>query len=371
MLGGLRPTRSLSVAQRLAVRIRQLPYEDKAVSPVARLESAVAVARERMLIIGGYAEPDLVATNSVWAYGPAQDRWERRSNAPRELRHLTAAVVDDRFVWIVGGFEGQRPGQGIKASFRYDFDDDWWESGPPLPAVRASGCLALRERTLHYFGGLDPNHNTNRGDHWGLDVDHPARWERLAPMPLPRAHSAAAEVDGLIYAIGGHFGADGPGRLSNDKPDVTHVHRYDVTRDRWEAVAPLARPRSHCESGTFVHKGKIVCVGGRSNVHTLGHRSASALASQCLRQLQQEVKARLRIEPSSFALDDVIAYNPVLDRWEDLGRLPERLYAPAAAAVSGDVIVTNGGLRGSRNPSSRTLKLSLTRPASWPWTKSL
>ncbi len=343
------------------LRRRRVACEDRASSPIARFESAVAVARNQMFVIGGHMEPELMATRAVWVYSPADDIWRARPDAPRALSHLTAAVLDDRYVWLVGGYEGQHPGVGIRASFRYDVDTDAWEDGPPLPSIRASGGLALSGRQLHYFGGLDADRMTNHDDHWVLDVDNPTAWQRVAPIPFARTHAATAVVDGMIYAIGGHFGHDVPGEPGRIAwvDDLDYVHRYDPAADRWEEVTPLMRRRSHCEPGTFALDGKIVCIGGRNNAPTTRSRTERTLAAHYWNRLRRKAEVLVGLRTPDYTLDDIIAYDPARDRWEDLGRLPQGLYAPAAAAIGDEVIVTNGGRLGWQQPTSRTLKIRL------------
>lgn len=332
-----------------------------AASPVARFESAVAVAQSKMFIIGGHMEPDLIASRDVLAYNPMRDHWERRKHAPRALSHLTAAVSDDRYVWLVGGYEGQHPGVGVRSTLRYDAVDDHWDDGPPLPQIRASGGLALVGRQLHYYGGLDADRCTNRSDHWILEIDRPDRWRSAADAPLARTHAATAVLNDEIYAIGGHFGHDTPGQPGTIAPekDLDWVHRYLPNEDRWEEVAPLSRRRSHCEPGTFVLDGRIVCIGGRNNDPGGLLQIDRTPIHNLVRRFRRKVEAKLGLWKPGSTLDDVIAYDPIRDRWEDIGRLPKPLYAPAAASIDGAIFVTNGGQQGWQNPMDSTYRLEL------------
>lgn len=333
-------------------------------APIARFESAVASVRGEMVVIGGHMEPHLAATTSNLSFDPSTGIWRRRMDAPRALSHLTAAVVDDRHVWLVGGYEGAHPGVGIRASYRYDALEDRWEDGPPLPSIRASGGLGLIGRRLHFFGGIDADRSTNRDDHWSLDVDNPLRWERSAPMPMARTHAATAVIDGCIYAIGGHFGHDIPGRPGDIswEPDLDLVHRYDPVADRWDEVAPLTRRRSHCEPSTFVKDGLIVCMGGRNNAPTARCRCEKTLLSHYYRRAVRKLDILRGRRSAEMTLDDIIAYDPARDRWLDLGRMPRPLYAPAATNVNGRIIVANGGTKGWQHPSAETFTVDPVLP---------
>lgn len=331
---------------------------------MARHESGVAVVQDRLYVIGGFVEPDLDSTNAVYAYDRKTDRWTPCADAPLGLTHVTAAVVENRYIWLAGGYVGKHPGKGVSDSFRYDTVDDQWEAGPPLPELRASGGLAVHGRSLHFFGGLGADRISNFGDHWALDVDNPTQWETRAPAPLPRSHAASAAVDSGIYMIGGHFGHDDPAQ--NNTPefgaDLDYVHRYDVQADQWEEVAPLHRRRSHCETSTFVHQGKIVCVGGRNTSPDAVSRYQKITPALQLRRAIRKIKRTLK-PPKLGGLDDVIGYDPAHDRWLDIGRLPHDRYAPAAGVIGDEVVVTNGGLDAWRNPTDETLVFRIPQDA--------
>lgn len=277
------------------------------------------------------------------------------------LSHLTAVVLDNRYIWLAGGFEGQHPGIGIKRTLRYDVLEDRWEDGPPLPSIRGSGGLALIGRQLHYFGGLDADRSTNRDDHWVLDVDSLDKWRKNAPMPLARTHAATCVVYDKIYAIGGHFGHDVPGQpgIVANEADLDHVHMYDPIEDHWHSVAPLIHRRSHCEPGTFERDGKIICIGGRNNSPAGRCRCEQNLVIHLMRRLRRKVDLKMGRLPAGSTLGDVISYDPLRDRWSEMGQLPFSLYAPAAALIGEQVIVTNGGQNGWQNPSDRTVIIDI------------
>ena len=134
---------------------------------------------------------------------------------------------------------------------------------------------------------------------------------------------------------------------------------FDPQNDTWHEVEPLLRRRSHCEPGTFVHKGRIICIGGRNNSPTARCRCEQNLVSHVFRRLRWKLDVALGRRSGDRTLNDVIAYDPATGRWEDLGQLPQGLYAPAAHVVNDEVFLTNGGRNGWRDPSDRTLQLHL------------
>jgi len=331
-------------------------------SPLARFESGVAAVAGQMYVFGGHMEPELVATGKMFAYDPHEDAWSAKADAPEALSHVSAAVVDDRYIWVAGGFVGQHPGVGIRASYRYDTVDDCWDDGPPLPDIRASGGFTAMQHRLHYFGGVGADRSTNHDDHWVLDLNTATGWERASPVPAARTHAATAVQGDMIYAIGGHYGHDVPGRPGeiDRQPDLDFVHRYEPESDSWHEVAPLPYRRSHCEPGTFVHDGRIYCVGGRS-ASPLGtclreDRPVMVRAYRIFRKAWRKVKPGL----ASNGVEDVICYDPSIDRWSIAGTVGHELYAPAAVSIGTEMIITNGGLRFWQDPSDQTMRIDLT-----------
>ena len=339
--------------------MKQLKINSGADAPLARFESGVAVSRGLMYVFGGHLEPELSATVAMYVYDPVADLWSRCADAPHAISHVTAAVVDDRYIWFAGGFVGQHPGKGTRMSYRYDTVRDTWEDGAPLPKVRASGGFVYRDRLLHYFGGLGGDRRTNFDDHWILDPNRPEKWERLAPIPKARTHAGATVLNGGIYAIGGHYGHDLPPNQVKERhlPDLDFVHRYDFDADKWVDVAPLPMRRSHCEPGTFVHEGRIYCVGGRNNSPgALPSHQRFSPTAQC-RRVWHKLRRKFFATSPGHGLSDIICFDPTKDRWTTVGSLPMDLYAPAAAMINGEIIVTNGGRAGWADPSDRTMRL--------------
>jgi len=299
-------------------------------STVGRVESAAAVVGSNLYLFSGFL-PRLKATRSVEAFDAGANRWRPVGEMPEGLTHANPAVVDDEVVWLAGGFKGDHPGPVTDEVWRYDAGSDKWSRGPSLPAPRGGGALVRLARRLHYIGGFAADRRTNSADHWVLELDGGTSWHRAAPLPEPRGQIGAAAVGGFIYVIGGQFGHD------SSAVDVDLVHRYDPATDRWTKVASLPYPRSHFEPGTFGFNGRIVIVGGRSNVQ------------------KRETVA------------EVTMYDPAADVWLALPPLPEALLAPAAAVFGGRLVVANGSILNSATPQTTTRFIDLSdRWEQWP-----
>ena len=298
-----------------------LAWKKGAPSPFARVESPTAVVGDKLYLFGGFTD-DLQASNRIDVYDPAGDSWTRKKDMPTRLTHLEPAV-DGKTIWFAGGFKGKHPGPVTEEVWKYDVASDAWAAGPPLPERRAGGGLAVVGRKLHYFGGYEADRDTNAGDHWSLSLDGGKTWQREADLPDPRGHVSATVLDGKMYALGGDHGHD------RTQIDVASCHRFDPAAKKWTEIASLPDGRSHFESSTIIHEGRILIIGGRCNSS----------------------------KPSRGVVSDLLEYDPKADAWRVVGTMPEKLLAPSAAIVSGRLVVTGGGL-GNPRPLTATTRVA-------------
>ncbi|KAL3636461.1 hypothetical protein CASFOL_021008 [Castilleja foliolosa] len=84
-------------------------------------------------------------------------------------------------------------------------------------------------------------------------------WSKLASMNVARYDFACAEVNGMIYVVGGR-GADGE--------YLSCAEVYDSYTDKWTMIESLKHPRWGCFA--CVVEGEIYVMGGRSSF-TIGH----------------------------------------------------------------------------------------------------
>lgn len=303
-----RPLTALALAFSLATVLSgQAPCEwaSAANGPLARLEAPSLKVDGRMLLFGGF-QAGLKATPRVHAYDPATNAWSSLASMPTAVTHAGVAL-DDRTVWVAGGFVGNHPGPVTSAVWSYDVDLDLWQSRPSLPAPRGSGGLFVIARELHFVGGVDVDRNTDRPEHWVLDLDNPTGWSVSVPLPVARNHFGSASLGGRGYVVGGQFQHD------IAPQDVALVHAWDPHQG-WLELAPLPFPRSHFEPGTDVHSGRILIAGGRANV--MGWQT----------------------------LPEVLAYEPQADAWSLVGLLPQALIAPAMKVLGDEFILSAGGV---------------------------
>ncbi|WOL01378.1 hypothetical protein Cni_G10094 [Canna indica] len=89
------------------------------------------------------------------------------------------------------------------------------------------------------------------------------RWSKLAKMNVARRDFACAELDGIIYAVGG-FDSNGE--------SLSSVKVYDPDKTKWTLIESLRCPRWGCFACSF--EGKFYVMGGRSSFTIGNSRSA-------------------------------------------------------------------------------------------------
>jgi N-acetylneuraminic acid mutarotase len=339
-------------------------FREVARSPLARFESGTAVVGGRFHIIGGHVGEDLDVTAEHWAYDPAADRWDRCADQPEPSTHYTCKVQADRYVWYTGGYRGKHPGDAVQSTWRYDAQQDTWDRFADLPELRASLGCAIFGDTMHVWGGLGADRNTNFDDHWSLDLNDPTGWTTATPMPEARGHFGTAVIDGVAYAIGGHFYHDTPDRAEGQScADLDYVHRYDPAADAWQRMNDLPIRRSHVETATLTYDHHVLILGGRNNcpgtVPAALRGSLAGFAHRVKHKVKQKLDPPTIHNIGQYGLDQITAYDPAADRWEDVGRLPFPLYACAAGIVGDQLIVTNGGKNAWKDPNDQTFVATL------------
>lgn len=84
-------------------------------------------------------------------------------------------------------------------------------------------------------------------------------WSKLANMNVARYDFACAEVNGMIYAVGG-YGENGV--------SLSCAEVYNPDSNKWSVIESIRRPRYNCFACGFA--GKLYVLGGRSNF-TIGN----------------------------------------------------------------------------------------------------
>ncbi|NJQ03159.1 Kelch repeat-containing protein [Streptomyces zingiberis] len=253
VLGGIVPEAGgVTTVDRVEVfDTRTRRWSEAAPLPVPMNHPNVAAVDGRIYVLGGLTGgASWEATGASFVYDPKRDRWSSLPPVPREMVRGSAAMgVKGRTVHLAGGMRTLTPGPGglqdtVDTVSAYDVDSGRWRDLAPLPQARDHVGGAVVGSTFYVLGGRDRGQVNVRDTVYALDL-RTGRWAERAPMPTARGGLAASAVGGKIYTFGGE-GNPAPG--SNSIFDEAEV--YDTARDRWQRLAPMPVPRHGTAAAT-------------------------------------------------------------------------------------------------------------------------
>ncbi len=248
---------------------------------VDHIDASVAAVNGEVLVFGGYYKvAPITYTLRVESFDPVSRKWRRLHDLPAPMSHVGTAVVDNRYVYLAGGFTsipstscaGDNPCEtfGTTTVWRYDAVADSYTAVASLPQPRGSGGMVLVGRTLHFVGGVDPD-RLEQLDHWTLNVDdQTAEWQPATPLPAGagRTHFGIGVHGTRIYVFGGQTGF---GTAIQDRNDGLVLDTAS-TEPAWVPIAKLPAPRSEIAQ-TVVATGKGFLVLSGSNPPNHGTNS--------------------------------------------------------------------------------------------------
>lgn len=197
-------------------------------------------------------------------------------------------------------------------------------------------------------------------------------WGERAPLPEANSEIAVAELDGLIYVIGGY---------PSSRVTVSSVQQYDPAADSWTLVAPLPGPVNHAMAAAA--QGKLYVIGGQSGASGGGpfldtvfeyDPAESTWSQRTSMPTARGGGAAAVIDGKIYVAggrpprgSDFAVYDPGSDAWTTLPDLPTARNHLAVAAVDGRVYVV-GGRFGAGFRSEMTNVLEIYDPATNAWT---
>lgn len=266
--------------------------------PSVRQEHSVVALGGEIYVLGGFT-PNV--TSTMQAFDPASGSWRNVAEAPLALHHANAAVVDGRLI-VAGYYVGASFTLVNGRVLEYDPALDAWSERGLMPAgsERASACVATLGGRLYLFGGARLGASVT--DASVYDVAS-GTWEALPPLPEPREHCLAAEIDGTLFIAAGRSGGIA-GFQAN-------TWAFDPAQGAYSARAPIPTPRGGVAGAVL--DGKLLVFGGEGNA-----------------------------DEASGVFDDVEAYDPVSDSWYALPPMLEPRHGLGAAALDGRIYLPGG-----------------------------
>ncbi len=297
-----------------------------------RVESAIAAAGDRILVVAGYGNGlDEVLTH-IDVFDARRRRWLEPIEMPpgSASSHLGCTLVEDRWLFLAGGQVGPQCRPATDAVRVLDLDQGRWSILPPLPEVRYAPILLHAHGRLHAIGGTGPERPRARDDHWSLGIEGEAAletaWRPEAPIPRSGTHRGGVVLDGDLFVFGGQVGdaraIPGDPAFTCDLSDLGgpvfgESLRYRSADRTWTSIAPMPTAVSHTDTSVTRIGRLAIVVGGSPEPNRCG--------------------------------DLVQAYDPVEDRWFEIGRLPKPMKNVAAIAVGGILHLFGGQTSLSRD----------------------
>jgi len=222
--------------------------------PHAQVEGSAAAIGPVIYIAGGSRPGNL---HRVLRFDTRSGSWSEPAQLPVGLNH-SPAVTHDGKLYLAGGYLGGDA--ATNRVFEFDPAANRWSELPPMARARGGAAAAAIGDRLYvidggpqFFGVEDPPPPYAR-----LEIfDFRTRaWRTGAPPPIAAHHLAAADLDGRLYLAGGRTGVESA---------TDAFLRYDPASDRWARLPNL--PQGKIASMDLVAAGgRIVVLGGDSEV---------------------------------------------------------------------------------------------------------
>ncbi|XP_011186847.1 kelch-like protein diablo isoform X1 [Zeugodacus cucurbitae] len=182
----------------------------------------------------------------------------------RETFAYKVAVLGNSLIFIAGCYDSLDGGSDVVYS--YNLETKEWSNMARLLDTREGLCVAQLDDVIYAIGGVSQRYEKLKSvERYDPSI---GKWEDVPPMRTPRVGATAVALHGKIYVIGGSF-----------KSYQNSMECYDPQINRWRRCADMAETRTWLSA--TAHKGYIYVLGGMNIKY----------------------------------LDTVERYDPVYDRW--------------------------------------------------------
>ncbi|MGO8805694.1 MAG: Kelch repeat-containing protein [Candidatus Bathyarchaeia archaeon] len=191
-------------------------WQTEASMPTPRADLSATVANGKIYLIGGMEysskNPYYVESNITEVYDPTANSWSTQAPMPQSVYGYASAVINDK-IYIVGGSKSAGTagtGNFLNSNQVYNPQTNSWGIGANLPtevafaaAAATSGFMAPPK--LYCIGGFNTNSFSNIVQVYDALNNS---WVNGASMPTNRAYLGVANVNDVLYAIGGFDGTN-------------------------------------------------------------------------------------------------------------------------------------------------------------------
>ena len=191
-------------------------WETKASMPTPRADLSASVVNDEIYLIGGekYSSttPFYNVTNINEVYDPVNDTWITKTSIPTSVQGYASAVLDNEIYFMGGSPESTSPviAHVTSANQVYDPETDSWSLASNLPKANSYGAAAATEGYLappriYCVGGFSAGKFSGQVQAYNSENNS---WNIVDPMPTARAYLSVADVNDVLYAIGGFDGTN-------------------------------------------------------------------------------------------------------------------------------------------------------------------
>lgn len=229
--------------------------------------------------------------------------WQSLASPPLPRAGTPVTAINGTLVVAGGTYWQDNVKYFASRADRYDPATDSWSALPSLPGGLGDAPAVVLGGRVHIFGGgtAGPGGTTTlvlREGGWSEDV--------AMRLPAPRRSAVATVVGDRVFLIGGLSGS------GMEFATATSTVWSAASQGGWTECAPIPGP-ARFNAAVGAVGGKILLAGG-CTPDGAGVRN----------------------------LDEILAYDPVANRWSTLGRLPCALRG-AWGVADGDRLLVLGG----------------------------
>jgi len=219
-----------------------------------------------------------------------------------------------------------------------------------MPVFNSAVSAAVYNGEIYTFGGFTTTGGPIQNSSFKYNVSNGV-WSQLAPMPSPRGEVGVAELNGIIYCMGGWTG-----NIESDRN-----HAYNIATGTWSVKANL--PFRMASNDAVAYNGKIYLVGGiveNPASFFIEYTPETNLYRVLSPPLRTRRNAKLIVYQDRFYLlggqydhgldrfvtDQVEEYNPQTEVWTQKAPMPLGLQHYGASLINGKIHVICGASTG-------------------------
>ena len=298
---------------------------------------------------------------SAELYDPVTNTWSSAANMSTPRTHLTASLLRNRKVLVVGGWDGS---QSLASAELYDPTHNVWSAAGSLPIGRYDHTATLLQDGRVLVAGGDPTIRSADGCTGYADASaalyDPATntWTPAASMATARmVHTATLLRNGKVLVDGG----DAIAQICTGARTFAPPEMYDPGTNTWSSAGQALGREQH--AATLLPNGTVLVVGGFDGVNPLASvelydprsntwRAAPSLAGPRYRTTATLLRNGLVIvaggtlgPPFGFAsgLNTVELYDPRSNTWRAGPSMPVASNAFTATLLrNGNLLVAGG-----------------------------